>query len=82
MRITIKPYLTEYVSQIGSQLGIDDATEVVSILLLDHKRGVCRCLQSQTQPAAEMPTNIGTPLKDPNEALADGLEEFLSSSSY
>lgn len=75
MRITIKSYLADYVSQVGSELGIDDFSEVVSIILLDHKRGLCGC-------NARLDSEAPTAPKDPNELLADGLEEFLNSSSY
>lgn len=78
MRITIKPYLTHYVAQIGSQLGIDDFTEVVSIILLDHKRGLCHCSQPRSA-LTEAPT---APAENPNETLADSLEELLNSASY
>ncbi len=74
MRITVKPYLTDYVAQIGAQLGIDDFTEVVSIILLDHKRGLCGCSQQFEVPAA--------PAQNSNDSLADGLEAFLESASY
>ncbi|GAQ00186.1 hypothetical protein [Leptolyngbya sp. NIES-2104] len=78
MRITIKSHLIHYIEEVSSQLGIDDATEVVSIILLDHKRGICRCSRSQTHQS-ETPTALA---KDPNELLADGLEDLLNSASY
>ena len=76
MRVSIKPYLADYITQVASQLGIDDITEVVSIILLDHKRGICHC--SQARP----PELSSTPVKTPNDSLADGLEELLDSASY
>lgn len=78
MRITIKSHLIHYIEEMSSQLGIEDATEVVSIILLDHKRGICRCSHSQTHQS-ETPI---APAKDPNELLADGLEDLLNSASY
>jgi len=79
MRISIKPHLTDYVTQIGVELEIDDPSEIVSVILLDHKRGLCRCsrLQLSSTEAVLQPSS-----KDPNEALADGLEDFLNSASY
>lgn len=82
MRISIKPYLIDYVTEMGSQLGIEDSSEIVSVILLDHKRGLCSC--SRTAVQEPFTTTSPPPIqpKDPNELLADGLEDLLNSASY
>jgi hypothetical protein len=42
-RASIKSFLLPYCEQIGAAIGTDDISEIVSIIILDHKRGQCSC---------------------------------------
>ena len=42
-RASIKPFLMPYCEQVGEAIGTDDISEIVSIIILDHKRGQCSC---------------------------------------
>ena len=47
-RATIRPYLTEYLAEIGSEIGTTDPSEVVNQIIIDHKRD--RLQQQPNQP--------------------------------
>ena len=38
MRVSIRPYLHNWVNEVGEQMGCEDVTEVVNHLLREHKR--------------------------------------------
>lgn len=50
-RASIKPFLLPYVEAFGVDLGTDDLSEIVNLLILDHKRGVCSNCRDKTSEA-------------------------------
>ena len=42
-RASIKPFLMPYCEQIGESIGTDDISEIIAVIVLDHKRGKCSC---------------------------------------
>ena len=38
LRCSIKAYFKAYIAEIGSQLGTDDISEIVNLIIADHKR--------------------------------------------
>lgn len=50
-RASIKPFLLPYCEQVGQAIGTDDISEIIAVIVLDHKRGKCSC-SADTQPAA------------------------------
>lgn len=69
MRVSVKPYLQEYVQQRADELGITDISEVVNLLILDHKRGLIPATTPaiQTQLTAMSPS-FANPVIDPDLA--------------
>jgi hypothetical protein len=65
MRVSIRPYLHDWVIQIGQQMGCEDATEVVNHLLREHKRLIAQ------QPTVADSTTVSNP--SPNSSLVDVL---------
>lgn len=39
VRVTVKPYLQDYVRQKGEEWGVEDPTEIVNLLLFQHREG-------------------------------------------
>lgn len=39
LRVSIKPYLQDFVEEMGERYGIADPTEIVNVLLLERKTG-------------------------------------------
>ncbi|MBD1995077.1 hypothetical protein H6G00_00340 [Leptolyngbya sp. FACHB-541] len=39
-RASIRPYLMDYLEQVGSQIGSADTSEIINLIILDHKRGM------------------------------------------
>lgn len=67
-RISIKAFLLPYVEQIGKQIGTDDVSEIVSQIILDHKRGCPGVVrQSESQSA----------LQNTSDSLLDELSELI-----
>ena len=38
LRCSIKAYFSDYITEIGSQIGTDDTSEIVNLIIADHKR--------------------------------------------
>jgi len=38
LRCSIKAYFGDYIAEIGSQIGTDDTSEIVNLIIADHKR--------------------------------------------
>jgi len=38
LRASIKAYFGDYIAEIGSQIGTDDTSEIVNLIIADHKR--------------------------------------------
>ena len=64
MRVSIRPYLHDWVNEVGAAMGCEDATEVVNHLLREHKRLIAQ------QPAA---TSSSASNSNPNDSLVNVL---------
>lgn len=57
VRCSIREYLQPFVAEIGSQLGTDDPTEIITFILNDYRRGLSRqplpTTQSQSDEVAD-----------------------------
>ena len=38
LRCSVKAYFKDYITEIGSQIGTDDTSEIVNLIIADHKR--------------------------------------------
>ena len=38
LRCSVKAYFKDYIAEIGSQIGTDDTSEIVNLIIADHKR--------------------------------------------
>ena len=38
LRCSVKAYFRDYIAEIGSQIGTDDISEIVNLVIADHKR--------------------------------------------
>ena len=38
LRCSVKAYFRDYIAEIGSQIGTDDTSEIVNLIIADHKR--------------------------------------------
>jgi len=38
LRCSVKAYFGAYIAEIGSQIGTDDTSEIVNLIIADHKR--------------------------------------------
>ena len=47
LRCSVKAYFKDYITEIGSQIGTDDTSEIVNLIIADHKR-----FMSGSAPAA------------------------------
>lgn len=65
MRVSIRPYLHDWVNEVGQQMGCEDATEVVNHLLREHKRLIAQ------QPTTSTSTIASNP--NPNDSLVNVL---------
>jgi hypothetical protein len=76
-RASIKQFLIPYCEQVGSEIGTDDLAEVISTIILDHKRGKCACSNETATPVQS--SAIVSPM--PLGSLADDLAELLKADS-
>ncbi|MEB3360131.1 MAG: hypothetical protein VKK04_25625 [Synechococcales bacterium] len=79
-RVSIKEYLLPYVLEFAQkELGTDDITEAVNLLILDHKRqhnGIPIKSGKAFQPITAQPTTEA--IAPPSSTLDDLDEEFLA----
>lgn len=72
-RASVKPFLLPYIEDIGSQIGTDDISEIVSQIILDHKRGICRCGGHPAPTAVEPKHQV----IESDESLLSELSELI-----
>ena len=87
-RVSIKPFLLEYLQQVGTQLGTDDLSEILTTIITEHRRaGIRVCatsLQVSTAPA-ETPAAHSNPAeavqRTDDAALLDQLSGIFDSAT-
>jgi hypothetical protein len=53
VRCSIREYLQPFITQIGSEIGTDDPTEIITFILNDYKRGLKRQPLPVTQGSSD-----------------------------
>lgn len=71
-RVSIKTDLLPYVESVANDVGLSELSDVIALILLDHKRGFCQpfCKAgADAKPAIEQ-SSI-QPIADPTEGLGE-----------
>ncbi|MBW4422215.1 MAG: hypothetical protein KME13_23870 [Myxacorys californica WJT36-NPBG1] len=71
-RVSIKNDLMKYVEAVATDLELTELTDVIAVILLDHKRGFCQPICKAEALSKSAPGQSTTSaLNDPTEGLGD-----------
>ena len=75
LRASIKAYFGDYLAEIGSQIGTDDTSEIVNLIIADHKRFMSGSAQTVKTSASIAVQPVSTDVTD--EDLLSALDGEL-----
>ena len=75
LRCSIKAYFGDYIAEIGSQIGTDDTSEIVNLIIADHKRFMSGSAPVSQSVAPSKVETISTDVTD--EDLLSALDAEL-----